>query len=98
MWPVASTKRRLDTGVDDARDDHESKRHKNSDDSVSMTQEPSFGSGVRSNIESIRRADAEAGKALQRAKVGGGTTCSETCIRNADGRIGGVCDERRGNN
>ena len=27
MWPVASTKRHLDTGADDARDDHESKRH-----------------------------------------------------------------------
>ena len=47
------------------RDDHESKRHKNSDDTVPMTQEPSSGSGVkRSNLEAIRRADAEAEKAL----------------------------------
>ena len=70
MWPVASTKRLLDTGADDARDDHESKRHKNSDDTVPMAQEPSSGSGVkRSNIEAIRRADAEAEKALKRAKV-----------------------------
>ena len=35
-----------------------------------MAQEPSSGSGVkRSNIEAIRRADAEAEKALKRAKV-----------------------------
>ena len=70
MWLVASTKRLLDTGADDARDDHESKRHKNSDDTVPMAQEPSSGSGVkRSNVEAIRRADAEAEKALKLAKV-----------------------------
>ena len=70
MWLVATTKRLLDTGADDARDDHESKRHKNSDDIVPMAQEPSSGSGVkRSNIEAIRRADAEAEKALKRAQV-----------------------------
>ena len=70
MWPVASTKRLLDTGADDARDDHESKRHKNSDDTVPITEEPSSGSGVkRSNVEAIRRADAEAEKALKRSKV-----------------------------
>ena len=70
MWPVASTKRLLDTGADDARDDHESKRHENSDDIVPMAQEPSSGSGVkRSYVEAIRRADAEAEKALKRAKV-----------------------------
>ena len=35
-----------------------------------MAQEPSSGSGVkRSNVEAIRRADAEAEKALKRAKV-----------------------------
>ena len=35
-----------------------------------MTQEPASGSGVkRSNLEAIRRADAEAEKALKRAKV-----------------------------
>ena len=35
-----------------------------------MAQDPSSGSGVqRSNIEAIRRADAEAEKALKRAKV-----------------------------
>ena len=70
MWPIASTKRLLDTGADDARDDHESKRHKNSDDTVPMGQEPSSGSGVkRSNLEAMRRAGAEAEKALKRAKV-----------------------------
>ena len=54
MSPVASTKRLLDTGADDARDDNESKRHKNSDDTVPMAQVPSSGSGVkRSNIEAI---------------------------------------------
>ena len=42
---------------------------KNSDDAVPMAQ-PSSGSGVkRCNIEAIRRADAEAEKALKRAKV-----------------------------
>ena len=80
MWPVATTKRLLDAGADDARDDHESKRHKDSQDSASrlaanddtepMAQEPSSGSGVkRSNIEAIRRADAEAEKALKRARL-----------------------------
>ena len=34
MWPVATTKRLLDTGAGDARDDHESKRHKDSQDSA----------------------------------------------------------------
>ena len=68
--PVASTKRLLDTGADEARDYHESKRHENSDDTVPMAPEPSSGSGVkRSNLEAIRRADAEAEKALKRAKV-----------------------------
>ena len=70
MWPVASTKRLLDTGADDARDDHESKRQKNSDDTVTMTQEPSSGSGVkRSNLEAIGSTDVEAEKALKRSKV-----------------------------
>ena len=70
MWTVATTKRLLDTGADDARDVHESKRHKSSDDTVPMAQEPSSGSGVkRSSLEAIRRADAEAEKALKRAKV-----------------------------
>ena len=80
MWPVASTKRLLDTGADDARDDHESKGHKDSqnsarklaanDDTVPMAQEPSSRSGVkRSPIEAIRRADAEAEKALKRARL-----------------------------
>ena len=55
---------------DDARDVHESKRHKNSDDTVPMAQEPSSGSGVkRSNLEAIRSADADAEKAFKRAKV-----------------------------
>ena len=70
MWLVAITKRLLDTGADNARDDHESKRHKSSDDTVPVAQEPSSGSGLkRSNLEAIRRADAEAEKALKRAEV-----------------------------
>ena len=37
---------------------------------MSMAQEPSSGSGVeRSNIETIRRADSEAEKALKRARL-----------------------------
>ena len=65
MWPVATTKRLLDTNADDARVDHESKQHKSSDDTVPMAQEPSSGSGVkRSNLKAIRRADAKAQKAL----------------------------------
>ena len=40
MLPVASTKRLLDNGTDDARDDHESKRHKNTGDIVPMAQDP----------------------------------------------------------
>ena len=68
MWLVASTKRLVDTGADDARDDQESKRHKNADDSEPMG--PSPGSGVkRSNLEAIRHADAEAEKAVKRAKM-----------------------------
>ena len=57
-------------------DDHESKRHKDSqdsarrlaanDDTVPLAQEPASGSGVkRSDLEAIRRADAEAEKALK---------------------------------
>ena len=80
MWPVATTKRLLDTGADEAREDHESKRHTDSqdslrrtaanDDTVPMAQEPSSGSCVkRSNIEAIRRADAEAEKALKPARL-----------------------------
>ena len=68
MWPVATTKRLLDTGADDARGDHEAKRRK--DDTTPMVQEPSSGFGLkRSNIEAIRRADAEAEKALERARL-----------------------------
>ena len=49
---------------------HESERLKSSDDTVPMAQEPSSGSGVkRSNLEAIRRADAEAEKAVKRAKM-----------------------------
>ena len=68
MWPVVTTKRLLDTGADDARNEHEAKRHK--DDALPMEQEPSSSSGVkRSNVEAIRRADAEAEKAVKRAKM-----------------------------
>ena len=64
MWPVATTKSLRDTSADDAREDHEAKRRK--DDATPTAHEPSSGSGVkRSNIEAIRRADAEAGKALK---------------------------------
>ena len=61
-------KRPLDTGAGDARGDHEAKRHQ--DDATPMVQEPSSGSGVkRSNIEAIRRADAEAEEALKRVRL-----------------------------
>ena len=68
--PIASTKRLLDTGADDARDDHDVlKRHQNSDDTLLMAQEPSSGSGVkRSNLEAIRRADAEAENSVRTMK------------------------------
>ena len=70
MSTVSSTKRLLDTGANDVRDDYESKRHKTSDDLVSMAKEPSSGSGMkRSNFDSLRRADAEAEKALTFARV-----------------------------
>ena len=65
MWPVASTERLLDTGAGDARDDHESKRHENSDETLPMAQEPSSGSDLkRPNSEAIRSADAEAETAM----------------------------------
>ena len=68
MWPVATTKRLLNTGANDARGDHEAKRRK--DDATPTVQEPSSGSGVkRSNIEAVRRADAEADRALKRARL-----------------------------
>ena len=68
MWTVAMTKRLLDIGADDVRGDHEAKRRK--DDATPTLQEPSSGSGVkRSNIEAIRRADAEAEKAQKRARL-----------------------------
>ena len=68
MWPVVTTKRLLDTGADDARNDHEAKRHKMTH--CRWEQEPSSSSGVkRANVEAIRRADAEAEKAVKRAKM-----------------------------
>ena len=68
MWPVATTKRFLDTCADDARGDHETKRRK--DDATPMVQEPKSGFGVKcSHIEAIRRADAEAENALKRARL-----------------------------
>ena len=66
MWTVSSTKRLLDTGANDVRDDYESKRHKTSDDPVPMAQEPSSGSGMkRSNFDSLRRADVAAERAFK---------------------------------
>ena len=71
MWRVATTKQLLDTGVDDARDDQESKRHKNSDNFVPMAKKPSSRSGVeRSKLEVIRRVDA-AEEAVERGKTDG---------------------------
>ena len=68
MWPIVSTKRLLDTGADDARNEHEAKRHK--DDALPMEQEPPPRPGAkRPNVEAIRRADAEAEKAVKRAKM-----------------------------
>ena len=66
MWPVAMT-RLLDTSTDDARGDHEAKRK---DDATPTLQEPS--SGVKrsaAKIEAIRRADAEAERALKRERM-----------------------------
>ena len=61
MWPVAMTKRHLDTGADDAR-------RKN--DATPTVQEPSSSSEVkRSNTEAIHRSDAEAEKALNSARL-----------------------------
>ena len=87
MWPVATTKRLLDTGADDARDDHESKRHKKFWSTLCrVAQEPSSGSGVkRSHLEGIRRADAEAEKAVKTCQNAGGKASSETSICNTDG-------------
>ena len=86
MWSVATTKRLVDTGADDARDDHESKRHNSSDDTVPMAQEPSSGSGVkRSNHEAIRSANAETEEGSETCQNVGGTASSETSIRNTDG-------------
>ena len=86
MWSVPTTKRLLETGPDDARDDHESNRHKSSDDTVPMAQEPSPGSGVkRSNLEVIRRADVEAEKAFETCQSAGGTASSETSMCNTGG-------------
>ena len=70
MWPVATTKRLLGTGADDACGDHEAKRRK--DDGTPALQEPSCGSGIKrsaTDIETMRRADAEAEKALKRSRV-----------------------------
>ena len=71
MWPVAMTKRNFSTLVQMTHATTRSqKRHKSSGDTVPMAQEPSSGSGVkRSNLEAIRRADAEAEKAVKRANM-----------------------------
>ena len=68
MWPVASTERLLVIVADDTRDDHESKRHTSSDDTVLMTWEFSSASGM-SVLTSMRSADAETEKALTHVKV-----------------------------
>ena len=95
MWPVATTKRLLDTGADDARDDHEAKRHK--DDALPMEQEPSSSSGVkRANVEAIRRADAEAEKALKRAKVLEERRAAKRASATPMDELEESCDERRG--
>ena len=67
MWSVATRKGLLDTGAVDAHDDHEAKRR--NDDTVPMVQELSSGSGVKRSNIAIRRADAEAEKALERARL-----------------------------
>ena len=57
-------------GADDARGDHEARRRK--DDATPTLQEPSSGSSVKrsaADIEAIRRADAEAEKAVKRARL-----------------------------
>ena len=86
MWPVAAMKRLLDTGADDARDGHESKRHTSSDDTVPMAQEPSTGSGVKhSDIEAIRRADAEAEKSTETCTIARRMTSSQESLSDAGG-------------
>ena len=70
MWSVTATKRLLDTGTDDARVDHESKCQK-SVESLEQ-QEHSSSSGMKrstADVEAMRRADAEAEKALKRARM-----------------------------
>ena len=75
MWPATTTKRLLDTGADDARaglaKDHGAKRQRHEQERP-VHQEPSFGSVVKRSLaddEATRRADAEAEKALTRARV-----------------------------
>ena len=75
MWPATTTKRLLDTGTDDARaglaKDHGAKRQRHEQERP-VHQEPSSGSVVKRSLaddEATRRADAEAEKALTRARV-----------------------------
>ena len=70
MWSVTSTKRLLDIGTDDVRDDHESKRQKGAE--TLKQQEASSSSGIKrstADVEAMRRADAEADKALKHARM-----------------------------
>ena len=70
IWSVTATKRLLDIGTDDVRVDHESKRQK-SDETLGQ-KEPSSSSGIKrstADVEAMRRADAEAEKALKRARM-----------------------------
>ena len=70
MWSVSATKRLLDTGTDDVRDDHESKHQKV--DEIPVQQEPSSSSGVKHStidVEAMRRADAQSEKGLKRARM-----------------------------
>ena len=59
---------------------------------------PSSGSGVkRSNLEAIRRAGAEAEKALKRAKVLEERRAAKRQSATPMDELEGVCDERKGN-
>ena len=77
MWPATATKRLLDTGTEDApaglAKDHVAQRQR-LEQKRPVQQESSSASGVQrssANDEATRRADAEAEKALKRARFHG---------------------------
>ena len=70
MCSVTATRGLLNAGPDDARVDHESKRQKSA--RTPAQQESSSISGIKrstTDVEALRRADAEAEKAMKRARI-----------------------------